>query len=341
MNKILLIFTGGTIGSVSVNGTINTDDKARYCLLELFREQYARHACVEFEVRQPVQILSENLQPVVWGRLINAIEAEDLNGYAGVIVLHGTDTLAYTATALAMYFNHLSIPLLLVSSNYPLQNTEANGMPNFICAVDYILQRQQPGVFVPYKNPGQEQVVHIATRLASSLQLSGDFVSVQGLVYMRYRDGGFLPGTKMTLPEAEKVSLNADFGSNVLLLRPYPGMNYQAINLDGVDAVLHDLYHSGTACISDDYGEQYSLLEFASTCRQRNVPLYLAPAVRHADYYDTTRVLMESGVEMIWNMSLEAAYVKLLLAMGNYTDRFEISAFLQQDIAWEHVSCNT
>lgn len=337
MDKILLIFTGGTIGSASVSGIINTDDNAQFLLLNLFKEQYAAHDQVELEIRRPLQILSENLQPVVWGRLIRSIEAEDLSLYTGIIVLHGTDTLAFTAAALALYFNHLPIPLLLVSSNYPLLHAEANGLPNFICAVDYIRQRQRPGVFVSYKNPGQEQIVHIATRLTSSLQLSGDFFSAQGLVYMHYHDGRFVPGMNIVLNEGEKVGLRADFRRRVLLIRPYPGLDYRMINLDGVDAVLHDLYHSGTACSSDEYGVQHSLLEFAATCRQHNAPLYLAPALKRADCYETTQALLEAGVEMIWNMSLEAAYVKLLLAMGNFTERKEISAFLQQDVAWEHI----
>ena len=46
------------------------------------------------------------------------------------------------------------------------------------------------------------------------------------------------------------------------MIKPYPGLNYAHFNLENVDAVLHDLYHSGTACASTQWGENYSLLEF-------------------------------------------------------------------------------
>ena len=63
---------------------------------------------------QAVEILSENLFPSVWETLINAIEAENISQYDGIIVTHGTDTLAFTAAALSLYFNAIKIPLLLV-----------------------------------------------------------------------------------------------------------------------------------------------------------------------------------------------------------------------------------
>ncbi|MDD2661449.1 MAG: asparaginase, partial [Methylococcales bacterium] len=55
------------------------------------------------------------------------------------------------------------------------------------------------------------------------------------------------------------------------------------------------------------------------------------------DAYQSTRALIDQGAEMIWNMSIEAAYVKLMLAYGNFTDAQQIMAFIDSDIAGEHV----
>lgn len=338
MKNILVVFTGGTIGSTAVGGTINTSDAAPYKLIQLFQKHHASREQISFHSVQPMQILSENLAPVVWEKLIAVIEAQDIDRYDGVIITHGTDTLAFTASALGLYFNALDIPILLVSSDSTLDDPHANGLPNFICAVEYILQGRGAGVFVPYTNRNQTTQLHRGTRLASSLQLGGDFMSVQGKSHCRFVTGaftrnGFMDTEKLRQP----VPLKADFSKRVLLIRPYPGLDYRYINLDAVDVVLHDLYHSGTACSSTQWGEQFSLLAFIRQCRERGIKVYLAPAVKSDNAYESTRELLQEGAEMIWNMSLETAYVKLLLAYGNFSDERQIMDFIDRDVACEHV----
>ena len=115
------------------------------------------------------------------------------------------------------------------------------------------------------------------------------------------------------------------------------GARLRRFNLDNVDAVLHDLYHSGTACASPQWGENYSLLEFIKRCEKQGITVYLAPAIKSADAYQSTQALIEQGAKIIWNMSIEAAYVKLLLAYGNFDDEQEIMDFIDADIAGEHL----
>jgi L-asparaginase len=132
-------------------------------------------------------------------------------------------------------------------------------------------------------------------------------------------------------------NLKPRFSKRILMIKPYPGLNYAHFNLENVDAVLHDLYHSGTACASTQWGKTHSLLEFIKRCREQGIKVYLAPAIKSADAYQSTRALIEQGAEMIWNMSIEAAYVKLMLAYGNFTDEQQIMDFINADIAGEHI----
>jgi L-asparaginase/Glu-tRNA(Gln) amidotransferase subunit D len=338
MKNILVVFTGGTIGSIATGGTINTSDTTSFKLIQLFEQHYESHRQIHFDTIQPLQILSENLAPTAWKTLIAAIEAAQPDQYDGIIITHGTDTLAYTACALSFYFNAAKIPMLLVSSDYPLDHPKANGLDNFICAVEFILQKNQPGVFVPYRNQQQATQLHQGTRLACSLQLSGDFFSVQGKSYLQFANRQF----SLVNPPAQQMPtqntlLKADFSERLLMVKPYPGLDYSRFNLDGVDAVLHDLYHSGTACASAQWGENYSLLEFIRRCEKQGVTVYLAPAIKSADAYQSTQALIEQGAKIIWNMSIEAAYVKLLLAYGNFDDQQEIMDFIAGDLAGEHL----
>ena len=184
MKKILVVFTGGTIGSTAAAGTINTSSEAPFKLIQQFQQHYKNHQQIHFSTIQPLQILSENLAPCVWQTLITAIEVQQPEQFDGIIITHGTDTLAYSAAALSFYFNAIKIPMLLVSSDYPLDDPRANGLENFICAIEFIMQNNQAGVFVPYRNQQQITQVHSGSRLACSLQLSGDFFSVQGKSFM-------------------------------------------------------------------------------------------------------------------------------------------------------------
>ncbi len=339
MTNILVVFTGGTIGSTAINGTINTSQTQSYQLIQLFQKRFNPAETIHFKTVQPLQLLSENLFPLAWETLINAIEAENLSNYDGVIVTHGTDTLAYTAAALALYFNSIKIPLLLVSSNYPLESSQANGLMNFNCAVEFIKQRKEVGVFVPYKNPDSEMLVHLGARLSSCLQLSGDFISAQFKAYLQFEQGGFNQINSIKASSCTSYQLKASFSKSCLFIRPYPGLDYSQFKLDGVDVVIHDLYHSGTACSSSDWGENHSLPVFIKKCRQLNISFYMAPAIKNTDAYHSTRILIEQGAKMIWNMSIESAYVKLLLAYGNFSDELSIEQFLDKNIAFEQIEC--
>jgi L-asparaginase/Glu-tRNA(Gln) amidotransferase subunit D len=350
MKHILLVFTGGTIGSTATDGTINTSNSAPFKLLQLFEQQYRDHQSVHFDTLQAIQILSENFAPAAWKIMIAAIESAQPNKYDGIIVTHGTDTLAYTAAALSFYFRASTIPVLLVSSDYPLDNPHGNGLANFICAVAFIRQRVALGVFVPYRNTGKTMQIHQGSRLTCSLQLTGDFYSVQNNSFMQF-DGQHFTSVNTLVTQSSNVDkqdqaslasgdiipLKPQFSNRILMVKPYPGLDYCHFKLDSVDAVLHDLYHSGTACATEQWGKNHSLLEFVKRCGERGIPIYLAPAIKSENAYQSTRELIEHGAEMIWNMSIEAAYVKLMLAYGNFSEKKLISGFIDRDIACEHV----
>ena len=336
MKQVLVIFTGGTIGSTVSAGVINTANTQAFKLLQQFKDADPQAQDIQFTTLQPLHILSENMAPAAWQILINAIESQNLANYDGIIVTHGTDTLAYTAAVLSYYFNALKVPMLLVSSDYSLDDARANGLSNFRCAVDFIRQNIRAGVFVPYANQNQTMQVHHAARLTCSLQLTGDFYSVQNKPFMHY-DNQVFTQLDASLPVESGIRLSAKFSERIIMLKPYPGLNYAAIKLVQGDVVLHDLYHSGTACASNEWGDSYSLVAFIERCVQQDVKVYLAPAIKSISAYQSTRVLLDQGAEMLWNMSIESAYVKLLLAYGNFTDPQQIQTFIETNIAGEQV----
>ncbi|MEN9597581.1 MAG: hypothetical protein RL236_2015 [Pseudomonadota bacterium] len=323
MKKILVVFTGGTIGSSIYNGVINTDENTSFLLLAQFKQRYP-NADVTFSTLQPYQILSENLSPKVWTTLISEIENATPENYDGIIVTHGTDTLAYTSAALGFYFNALNVPIFLVSSYLPLSDENTNGLDNFSFAIEKITTGNLTGVFVPYRNPSEKFVaLHSATRLTCSPQLSSNFFSMENVA--------LVPRI------VSSAALKPQFSERILLIKPYPALNYDYFDLMNVDAVLHDLYHSGTACTTLEWGENHSLLAFIKRCQMQKVEIFLAPISNSNDTYQSTLELVNSGVTILWNITIEAAYVKLSLAYSNFTDKTAIISFMQQNLASEYI----
>lgn len=152
--NILVVFTGGTIGSKAADGYIKPDGEQSPQLITLYRE-YERRAGLSpedtFSQAAALNILSENMDGAHLYVMIRTIK-ENLAAYDGIIVAHGTDTLQYTAAGLAEVFTELDKPVVLVSSNYVLDDARANGFANFAAAVTFIRRRLGCGVFVSYQN---------------------------------------------------------------------------------------------------------------------------------------------------------------------------------------------
>lgn len=129
MKKILIIGTGGTIACVKEK-CIHLDTPFKIL-------DYACREDVEFECISPFTILSENMDLKHIKMLIDFVGAVDFEQYEGVIILHGSDTLSFTASIIANSF--YGKPIILTASNKPLEDSTANGVSNFNTAVDAIL----------------------------------------------------------------------------------------------------------------------------------------------------------------------------------------------------------
>ena len=112
MNKILVIGLGGTIGSVA-GESISLDDN---CLKIL---DVTEHTNVQFDTVSPFKVLSENMTKALWQKLIDCLDEVDFSKYKGVIILHGSDTLAFTSAIIANAFADKNI--VLVASDKPVE----------------------------------------------------------------------------------------------------------------------------------------------------------------------------------------------------------------------------
>jgi len=317
--KILVIFTGGTIGSAKSGSVIDIDAETSFQLLESYLAQ-PQAKPVEFETQQPIYILSENLVPNDWDVLLHTLNGVDQSQYDGIIIAHGTDTLPYTAAAISFGIQQCDVPVMLVSSDYPLDDKRANGLANFTGAIDFIAQGVVAGVFVVFKNNNGETLVHLGSRLREADPYSDDFDSMAGVAFGKMEDGCFVyqddkRNVSLDALKAYDFSVRkpASFDAEVLLIQPFVGLNYDYFKFDvhKPKAVLHGLYHSGTANTSDS--TKHSIKTFAAYCQAQNVPVYAAPMKHSDDIYQSAKELIDAGVKPMVGMSLEAALVKLMM----------------------------
>jgi len=339
MKHVLVVFTGGTIGSKKQEKSIHVADDGAYAILEEYSRLPNCHTDVRLETLQPLNILSENLTPQDWQTLASAIYAVDKDRYAGILVTHGSDTLAYTAAMMSYLFADISIPLVFTASNYPIADERSNGIRNFGHSLDFIAEAGLPGVFAVYENDRGEANVYLGTQITQCESFTDQFRSPYDIVYGTMIDRRFEwyehvrnPSPELLVPRElpfEWSPHTLELESDIVYIKPYPGLKYSyySFNDSKPRAVLHDLHHSGTACAVEQ--QPYSLLRFIERCHANGIDLYICPVKdAQAAMYSSSVALIEAGAIVVEKMSVEAAITKLMLAYSLYTDASEVKLFM-------------
>ena len=355
-NKILLILTGGTICSfTTVKGEQAPDvQRAKALIVQKFRESdspYREEECTQFETVSPLDILSENMTVLHWNTLIREMRTYDFGAYDGVIILHGTDTLAYTSAMLSVILSGLHIPVILVSSQLALANAKANGPANFKAAVELIANGIQPNVYVTYRNEEgfgraaiQTMYVHYAAHLLQCANRSNNFysfdmtpISTENAVF----EGTKSLGEKPLLFDSRFNGLFAC----VLKIDPYVGLDYSKLSLVGIDAIIHGTYHSSTVetnpNIRDVDCTHYSIIHLKKMCDQHTPPisLFIEPYVKTT--YESTGEVLRAGIMPIKDLTSEMAYVKTLIGCSLGYRGIDLQNYLHLNVNNEHLPPQT
>lgn len=332
--RICTIFTGGTIGSrVSGEGVISPHSSMVYRLLDSYTRQYG--ADIEFSVEEPFQILSENLSAENLLHLINTV-SNVLNNVKpdGIVITHGTDTLQYTAAILGYIFAKTDVPIVLVSSNYVLDDSRANGLINFKSALDFIKGAYGNGVFVSYQNTGDVPAIHWGTRLQPAEAFSDSVYSVSQSWFGKFEGGKFIYNKQFNR-NIEQYKLFSSYEdiklskctNQILRIIPYPGMSYPELT-ENIKVVLHESYHSGTIAISRQ------LEDFARKAQKLNIPVYLTGLLMNEVKYETVEIYRSYGIKPLEESSVISQYCKLWLALSNNLDIIEV---MNRNLAWDWV----
>ncbi len=362
MKKILLIFTGGTICSSpdGEGGKKQSDAKKTWSYLEqdFQASDSPLRGDVTFVRRFLTQdILSENMTVGTWNELLGILRRpETRTDYDGIVILHGTDTLAYTASLLSFLLCGFPVPICLVSAQLDLKAPNTNGYANFRCAVELVANGIAPNVYAVYQNlkgsgePG-EMLVHLGSRLLQCPNFSNNFhsrgeMAVPDLTCARLSGRRFETDTPY-LDRVEKLS------DSVLLIQPHTNLSYRRMRLWGVCAVVHGTYHSESVCIGRARNpktdknrslylrevaradREYSVLSLLARCKRRRIPVFLAPCDKTCFSYGTTKNALDRGAVGIPDVTLEAVYAKTVVGVSMGLRGRELMEFLLGRVNYE------
>jgi len=336
--NITLITTGGTIGSSIESDSVNVSrgqKKLRAHIQDLCQRQ-----AITLTIQAAFNKNSEDLAPLDWLNLIQCIEDLVASGVNKIIITHGTDTMAYTAAAVALCCRQHPVKIVLTGSCYSLDHPESDVTENLLGAFATVSESQIPnGVYVSFTNQ----------------QGKTDVIDAQNVKPMAFDELGFkacfgqLIGTFKTstckfeansLPRRTQpisASLNctdidlkmlSDKQRHIVQLACYPGMDVMQLcsGLKAGSCVIVNLYHSGTGPAQP---AECGLLEAVKSFPELTFFLTPLPSPYVTTPYTSTLTLIQAGALLYQDIQPHLLYVFLTLAMACGLEKHDILAHLK------------
>lgn len=339
--KILLIYTGGTIGMVknAQSGALESFNFNH--LLRHFPEIEQFNLTIDIKSFTP-PIDSSDMTPAMWKDLAHLI-ADNYNQYDGFVVLHGTDTMAFTASAMSFMLEGLMKPVILTGSQLPIGMLRTDGKENLITAIEIAAARNSDGTpAVP------EVCIYFANKLLRGNRCTKrDAGSFDAFVSNNYPPLA-TAGTTITYNHNcirryngnVKLNLCYQMEPGIIIFSLFPG-----IKEDVVKAVLRSKEIKGVIFRTFGAGnaprQEWLTKELAHASSEGKIIVNItqcAGGTVEMERYETGRQLIEAGVVGGNDSTVEAALTKLMYLLGKGLPTEEVRRLMGCDIAGE-ISC--
>lgn len=335
--SILLIYTGGTIGMVHnpVNGALIPFN------FEYILEQVPELKRFDFDIDtysfDPL-IDSSDVNPDVWSQLAEII-GSNYDKYNGFVILHGTDTMAYTASALSFMLENNSLPVILTGSQLPIGTLRTDGKENLITALEIAAANDDGKPYVPevciyFENSlfrGNRTTKYSTEHFNAFASPNCEALATTG-INIKYNKA------EIRYPTVRQdLKVHTNLSRSVAVMRIFPGIDkglvHAILKLSKVRGVVLESFGAGNAPTDSWFIQE--IKEFVENGGiMINVTQCYTGSIQ-AELYETGRHLMDAGVINGQDITTETALTKLMYLLGNYEDSTMIKNMLKKPIIGE------
>lgn len=279
---------------------------------------------------------SSNMTPLIWADLARLIEVK-YDKFDGFVILHGSDTMAFTASALSFMLENLSKPVVLTGSQLPIGEIRTDAKENLITALEIAATKSNGRAMIPevciyfdYQLFRGNRSIKYNSEKFEAFRSPNYSILAEAGVNLSFFSNYILPYPVKPL----KVHLNVN--PNIGVLKLYPGITPQAvkaITLSAVDAIVMESFGAGNTttaswfidCLQEAL-DQGKIIVDISQCQQGSVELGM---------YETSKKLQQIGIVSGFDMTFEAAITKLMYLMGQGLSHAEVMGLLARPLRGE------
>lgn len=337
-SRILIIYTGGTFGMArDKNGVLVPFDFSLILEhLPTLRNMALTLTVTSFE--EPID--SSNIQPEHWQALGNII-FEQYDQHDGFVILHGTDTMAFTASALSFMLENLNKPVILTGAQLPISEPRSDARENLITALEIASAQDNGKAIVP------EVCIYFDYELLRGNRSK----KVESMQFDAFDSGNYPPlakaGVKIEYNTAfirnhnhQPIRLLNQFDTRISILKLFPGITKSTVDAilttPGIRAIILETYGAGNAPSAS------WLLDSLSEAIARNIIIVNISQCPGGTVmqgrYETSKELERIGVVSGIDMTTESAVAKLMILLATTMTTTRIQQLLSQSLAGELTS---
>ncbi|ASJ06506.1 asparaginase [Thermococcus pacificus] len=323
--RILIIGTGGTIASARTEkgykAALSADE-----ILEVAGIKKRNGLIIETE--DILNLDSTLIQPEDWVTIGEAV-FRNLSDYDGIVITHGTDTLAYTSSALSFMLRNVPIPVVLTGSMLPITEPKSDAPRNLRTALTFA-SKGFPGIYVAFMDK-----IMLGTRVSKVHSLG-----LNAFQSINYPDIAYVKGGELKVlhrPEVPQGEVIFDplLDPNVVHIRLTPGLSPEVFS--SIGEWSHGIVLEGYGAGGIPYRKRNLLKAVERVAGEKPVVMTTQAVYGGVDLtrYEVGRRALEAGIIPAGDMTKEATLTKLMWALGHTADVAEVREIMERNIAGE------